>query len=400
MRTLRLQAARFVVAAVIAAAPAGAQDVDPYATTLHFGTGLVNIPVAWIAPRTADAWLSLTAKDLPSFSDPSQHSLASRLNTNLAFDSHWLGRLSLGVSLYSQNPEYGGFAQLLLLRDGQFAGLPGIAVGARNIGRFGREDRMLIGHDIALDSAGGYGEVDVDRYEEFDTAPTLYAVATKHVRLSRTPDGGSSMSVSVGYGNGLFSEDGGLGDQYNSSGTLVKGLFLGGRFVTRPTLNSTLTLMAENDGWDWNAGVVWDWRGVTLGLYGTELEAGGRDDEDEGFNVYNYAKVNFAIGYSGNIGRIARGVVLRQRITELTREQQRLRVEIANRERRIEGLEVALRDAQSSELAQVERRRAEIEARVQQEREAIRRASERLRELEAGRPASPPPTRPPTPRER
>ena len=405
MRTLRRQAALFAAAALNAVATAGAQEVDPYASTIHFGTGLINTPVAWVSPRTADTWLSLTAKDLPSFSDPGRQGIASRLNTNLAFDSHWLGRISLGVSLYSQNPEWGGFGQVLLLREGELGPLPSIAVGARNIGKYKREDRMLIGHDIALDSTGSYGEIVDDRYQDFDTSPTLYAVATKHFRFSSSPEGGSSLGLSVGYGNGLFSEDGGLGDQYNNGGTIASGLFLGGRFVTRPTLNSTLTFMAENDGWDWNAGVVWDWRGVTLGVYGTELEAGGRDGADEGFNVYNYTKINFLVGYSANIRNIARGVVLRTRITELEREQQRLRVEIANRERRIDRLEVALRGAQTSELANIERRRAELEAQVQAEREAIRRAGERLRELEAGRPpvrppsttppSSPPPTTPP-----
>ena len=139
---------------------------------------------------------------------------------------------------------------------------------------------------------------------------------------------------------------------------------------------------------------------MTLGFYGTELEAGGRKGEAEGFNVYNYAKFNFALGYSGNIADISRGVVLRSRISDLTREQNRLRSEIASRERRIKSLEGQLAEAQQGELAQLERRRQQLEVEVQSEREAIKRATDRLRELEqsGGRPAAKPtpPTKPPT----
>jgi hypothetical protein len=379
------------------ASPARAQQVEPYPQTLQFGAGYINTPAAWVSRRTADSWLTLSAKDLPSFGDRSQNSLASRLNSNLALDTHWGGRVSIGASLYSQNPEWGAFGQALLIRDGDLGFLPALAVGARNVGRYEHEDRFLIGHDIALDSSGAYDEIVVERYENFDTSPTLYAVLTKDIPLSAYSEGGrTSVSVSVGYGNGLFREDGGLGDQYNNSGTIARGLFLGSRLVMHPSANTAITLLAENDGWDWNAGVVAEWRGVTAGIYGTELEAGGRDGTAEGFNVYNYTKVNFAIGYSGNVRDISRGVVLRSRITELTREQQRLRAEIGSRERRIRRLETELADARRGELARLEERRVQLEMEVQAERDAIRRASERLRELEQGGQVRPAPARPPT----
>jgi hypothetical protein len=162
-----------------------------------------------------------------------------------------------------------------------------------------------------------------------------------------------------------------------------------------PTLNSTVTVLAENDAWDWNAGLVYNWRGLSAALYGTELEEGGR--EDDAYQIYNYTKINFAFGYSGNIFDIARGVILRTRITDLTREQQRLRMDIAARNRRIAGLEVMLRRAQAGELSDIARRRAELEAQISEDREAIRRATERLNEIErTGRPVPPPTTPPPT----
>jgi hypothetical protein len=385
-----------IVACAGAASSLGAQQVQPYGQTLDFGVGYINTPAAWVSRRTADSWLTISAKDLPSFGDPSKNGLASRLNSNLALDTHWGGRVSLGASLYSQNPEWGAFGQALLVRDGDLGFLPGIAVGARNVGRFKHEDRFLIGHDVVLDSAGKYDEIVVSRYAKFTTSPTLYAVMTKDVPLSGYSERGqTSMSFSVGYGNGLFREDGGLGDQYNNSGTIARGLFLGSRLVMHPWSNGGVTLLAENDGWDWNAGVTAEWRGVTLGVYGTELEAGGRKGTAEGFNVYNYTKVNFAFGYFGNVRDISHGVVLRSRVTELTREQQRLRTEIASRERRVHKLEGQLAEARQTQLAELEKRRQQLELDLQAEREAIRRASDRLKELEQGG-ARPPATKPPS----
>ena len=372
------------------------QQVQPYGQTLQFGAGYINTPAAWVSRRTADSWLTLSAKDLPSFVGPEKNGLASRLNSNFALDTHWGGRLSLGASLYSQNPEWGAFGQALLVRDGDLGFLPAIAVGARNIGRYKHEDRFLIGHDVVLDSAGRYDEVVGARYADFKTAPTLYAVMTKEIPLSGYSERGqTAMSFSVGYGNGLFREDGGLGDQYNNSGTVARGLFLASRLVMHPSPNSSITLLGENDGWDWNAGIVAEWRGVAVGVYGTELEAGRRNGDAEGFNVYNYTKLNFSIGYLGNVRDISHGIVLRHRITEMTREQQRLRFEISSRERKIQRLETQLVEARQSELGQLEKRRQQLELDLQAERDAIKRASDRLRELEQGGRPTMPPTVPP-----
>ena len=123
-------------AAVAMASVASAQQVEPYGQTMQFGAGYINTPAAWVSRRSADSWLTLSAKDLPSSGDGSQGSLASRLNSNLALDTHWGGRVSIGASLYSQNPEWGIFGQALVLRDGDLGFLPDFAIGARNIGRF------------------------------------------------------------------------------------------------------------------------------------------------------------------------------------------------------------------------------------------------------------------------
>src|SRR5205085_11447721 len=129
--------------------------------------------------------------------------------------------------------------------------------------------RMMLGCDVVA-TPDGYQRVEEQRYKNFNTRPTLYAVATKDYSLG-TPTGRmpqATLGVTVGYGNGLFSDDGGLGKQYNAKGQIAKGLFLGGRYVMHPSLNTSVTVLAENDGWDYNAGIIGDWRGIPLGLYG------------------------------------------------------------------------------------------------------------------------------------
>lgn len=421
MRTLRSGAAWLggaCAAMVAAAAPqAGAQGPaqptapapvasgDPYPATLQFGTGLITIPVAWISPNNTDVWLNTSGRYTPTFpNSPTKQGFASLWNTNIAVDAHFLNRFSVGVAAYDQNVDYGFFGQVQVLRENQgYQGVPAISVGFRNLGNCKQEDRMLLACDVRP-GADGYQRIVDERYKDFNTRPSLYVVATKDFALGggtgQLPS--STAGVTLGWGNGLFGDDGGLGDQYNKRGQIAKGLFLGGRYVMHPTLNTSVSLMAENDGWDFNAGIVGDWRGLTLGIYGSELEEGGREGAAEGFDLYNYAKVNIAVGYSGNIIGISRGVLLRTRITELTREQQRLQAEIAARDRRIQGLEVALRKAQAGELADIAGRRQALEAELEQEREAIRRANERLRDLQAGRttplppaPADPPRSNPP-----
>lgn len=407
MRTMRPGVA-WMAGAVLALAAVPqleAQSRDPYGPTIQFGTGLINTPVAWVAPRSGDIWVITSGKNMPYAPNPDEHNFATRWNTNLSAETHWLGRFTIGAAAYSQNPEWGFFGRLLVLRDGQFGFAPALAIGARNLGPYDHTDRHLTAHDICLtgDTTGGrggtYEECVNPLFEDFKTSPTLYAVATKDVSIGNLMGSasGGSFGFSVGIGNGLFSEEGSLGELYNSSGTIAKGLFLGARLTMHPTLNTTVTFLAENDGWDYNAGVTGDWRGITLGVFGTELEEGGYDPaEQPGLTTYNYRKLNVSLSYSGNVVDISRGILLRARITELTREQDRLRIEIAQRQRRIAGLEVALRRAQAGELADIARRREELDREVQAEREAIRRAEERLRQIQQGQQTPPPPSTPPS----
>lgn len=374
----------------------GAQQQDAYPQTLHWGSGLINVPSAWVSPRHADVRLLASGKNIPWWYEPGEMTFATRLNTNIAIETHWLNRFTIGLSAYSQNPQWGFFGSVLVIRENQFEQSPALAIGFRNLGPGKHEDRYLVGHDIRLDP-DRQEYVEAIAHEGFSTAPTLFAVLSKDFPVGAIGAAGlpAVIGASLGWGNGLFSDDGGLGDEYNAHGTIASGLFLGARFAARPTENTIVHVLAENDAWDWNLGIVGDWRGISLGFYVSELEEGGRPDGVA--QVYNYRKWNVSLGYTGNIIDISRGSILRTRITELMREQTRLRAEIAQRDQRIRGLEAALLRAQAGELADIERRRQELEAQVREEREAIRRAMERLEQIQQGRePITPTSFNPPT----
>jgi len=104
------------------------------------------------------------------------------------------------------------------------------------------------------------------------------------------------------------------------------------------------------------------------------------------------AKFNVALSYSGNLHDIAHGTILRARIGELEQEQLRLRAQISQRQHKIEELQASLQKAQGGELAEVAKRREQLDAQIQEEQAAIKRAEDRLNQLQGG---SPPPATPP-----
>lgn len=383
MRMLRSGAVPFAItlgALLMTQRPLPAQQQDLYPATLQFGTGLIDIPVAWVSPNSGDLWVQSSAKRIPYGSGDASLNLASTWNTNLSIDTHWAQRVSIGLSLYSQNPELAFFGQALLVREQADKAWPSVSIGFRNLGTLNHEDRFLIGHDIGYDSNGGSSGHVSPHAQGFETNPSIYGVATKSFMVGTN----GSASFTLGYGSGLFRDDGDLGKSYNDKGQIAKGLFLGGRYAVHPTENTRLDFLAENNGWDWNAGVVASWRGLSLGVYATELEEGSKSpSKGQLYNVYNYTKMNVSLGYSANIFDIGRGVVLRTRVGELEREQARLRAELQSRERKVNTLEQQLRVAQAGELAEVAKQRQQLEAQIQAEREAIKRAEERLRALQS-----------------
>lgn len=398
MRTIsrgRTLVASLLAAALCVVCPPGgrlgAQDASPVATTpavtetfgptLDFGTGLITIPTAWISPRTEDFYITVSGVRIPSSVNVTGNPL-KYWNSNGSIDTHWLGRFDVGFSLYSNNPDWGFFGQVLAVKDGQFfKWMPAVAVGMRNLGPYDHEDRYLIGHDITINAAGSVNGFTPIYFDHFHTTPTVYVVATKSFVLPVPIP--STVSVTAGEGDGLFSEDGGLGKVYNANGTVATGFFFGFQGTTHPSPDWTVSLLGENNGFDYNFGGRFDWRGLGIGLYGMELEEGGTHVKNALY-VYNYKKVSIAFSYRGNFRDISHGVVLRSQITELVHQQQLLRVEVAKREKRIQELQVSLNKLQGTALTDVDRQRQALEAQLKEEQDAIRRANERLQQLQQG----------------
>jgi len=400
MRTMR--SGVLIVAGALAlmlggAVSLAAQDPTPapstppaYPVTLRYGTGLIDVPVAWVSPNSGEIFLGISALNLPACGDPCGLSTSEKWNTNLTLETHWIKKFTVGFSLYSNNPEWGFYGQYLALtEDPASSWKPSVAVGFRNLGPYTHEERLLIGHDVNVDSGGGTTPVDPNWSKGFHTAPTFYATATKNWAVGKT----GWFGATIGFGNGLFSENGGLGNAYNDKGTIVQGLFLGGRYAFKPSENTALDFLLENNGFDWNAGAVFNWRGIFAGLYATEIEEGAKSPSHGAmYTTYNYTKFSLAFGLNTNVFVASKGSTMRARVSELQKQEAQLNAEIAAREQKITQLEEQLRKAQAGELAETAKRREALDAQIQEEKEAIKKAQERLEQLQGGQkpPATPP----------
>jgi hypothetical protein len=399
---------RVVTAAVVGlgalASPLTAQQTYPQ--TLYWGAGLIDIPVAWVAPLTGDFALNYSGKTFEKGDQTiTKINYNDQLNSQLTFSISVLGRVEAGVAFYSSNPEYGFFGQALLINEEQFRGRPGgwfipsIAFGVRGIGPYDQIDRFGIGYSLLppLEGSPNYRHVADTIHDEFDVTPTVYGVGTKSFSLADIRSGWPdvNLSISLGYGNGLFSDDGELGDAYAKNET--GGLFGGIKVDFTPTPNAILSLMAENNAWDFNVGASLDWRGLRAGLYWTELGAGSAQTADNtsearaARQIYNYSKFAFTLGLQSNIFALIRGEFLRARVTQLERQRETLLAEIQTRQQRIAALELEINRYEAQNLLELEQRRAAAEAELRAEREALQRLEERLRRIEER--AAPPPRR-------
>jgi hypothetical protein len=212
-------------------------------------------------------------------------------------------------------------------------------------------------------------------------------VATKSFSLGGLGDAmsGTDLSLSLGFGNGLFEDDGELGDSYSESGT--GGVFGGVKVDIQATPQTLLTLMAEHNAWDVNLGAAVEYRGLRLGAYLTEITAGSADDNAVGSGVfYNYSKFAFTFGWQSNIFALLRGDFLQGRVAELERQREGMLAEMNTRQDRITALELEINRLEAQNLLELEQRRVEAEAQLRAERQALERLEERLRMLEQRQP--------------
>jgi hypothetical protein len=394
------------VVALGAAPFATATAQQEFPQTLYWGSGLIDIPVAWALPLSGDFAMGYSGKRFRSDPATAKIDYNDGLNSQFTFSTALFARLEGGVAFYSSNPEYGFFVRGVLVREedllargGALAWFPAVAVGARNLGKYSHIDRFGVGYQLLPPT----GQDPDSRHEpdslhqNFDTAPTLYAVATKSLTLNQLrPDWPEvAVSFTLGAGNGLFSDDGGIGGAYAKNET--GGLFYGVSADWAATPDLRFTFMAENNAWDFNIGASAAYRGIRAGLYVTELGAGSSSSSSGDVLTpsafYNYRKFAFTLGWQSNFLALVRGDFLQKRADRLAQEREQLLADISVRQRRVAALELELGRYEAQNLLELEQRRAAAEVQLRQEREALRRLEDRLKRLEQQR-GTPTPTKP------
>jgi len=392
------RAARYVALALGAVpwlAPEAQQQDFPQ--TLYWGSGLIDIPVAWAPPLSGDFAVGYSGKRFRVDPELTKLNYNDRMNSQLTLSAAVFGRLEGGVAFYSSNPEYGFFVRGVLVteedlqnRGGMLKWLPAVAVGARNLGKYSHIDRFGMGYQLlppTPEDPDASHEPDA-LHKDFDTAPTLYAVATK----SGTIGNRVGVSASLGIGNGLFSDKGGLGASYAANPT--GGVFYGAMVDLPATSDLRFTLLAEHNAWDFNVGAAASYRGIRAGLYVTELGAGSSTSTlsdavgPQGFP--SYRKVAFTLGWQSNVLALLHGDFLQKRADRLSRERERLLADINDRQKRVAALQLELDRYEAQNLLELEQRRAAAELQLRQERDALRRLEDRLKRVEQqrGAPAS------------
>lgn len=389
--------ALLLATAAAIALPGVAKAQETYPQTMYWGAGLIDIPVAWVSPVTGDFAMNFSGKTFHGAKASPGFSILNGLNTNGSISFSFFGRLETGLSIYSDNPEWGLFAQGLLLNEEDFrpkSGLvrwvPSIAVGIRNVGPYDHIDRFTAGYNLFPGTEANPGkqhEAD-SLHQGFSTGNSVYGVATKSFALSElNPSWGkTTVSLTVGYGNGLFKNDGGLGAAYASNSW--SGAFGGVKVDFYPTLHSTLSFMAENNAWDYDVGAAYEWHGLRAGAYWTELGASRADTISAASKLYGYSKFSFTLGWQNNVLALLRGHALDRRVAELERQRQLLTTEITARQQRIASLELEINRYQAQNLLELEQRRAQAEQELRSEREALERLEGRLHKLEQDAPPS------------
>ena len=203
------------------------------------------------------------------------------------------------------------------------------------------------------------------------------------------------LSLTAGAGNGLFNDDGGLGGAYARNAT--GGAFFGAMADFPVSPDFRLSVMAENNAWDFNVGATATYRGIRAGVYVTELGAGSSSTVGDAItsqSFYNYRKVAFTVGWQSNILALLHGDFLQKRAERLARERAELLTDISERQRRVAALELELDRYEAQNLLELEQRRAAAEVQLRQEKDALRRLEERLKRVEQQRGTTPPTPRP------
>src|SRR4051794_20334022 len=188
MRSIRYAVAvATLLAGVLApASVVGAQQNQVYPQTLYWGSGLVDIPVAWVAPVSGDFAINYAGKQVQRDPNEPKINYSNKVNSQLTMSLAAFGRVDLGYAAFSSNPEFGFFGRALLLREEDFGQsnlarwlAPSVAVGMRNIGSYSHIDRFSIGYVMLPGPNNNMQHVVDSLHQNFNTGNTVYGVATK-----------------------------------------------------------------------------------------------------------------------------------------------------------------------------------------------------------------------------
>ena len=352
-----------------------------FGPTLFWESGLINAPAAYVAPLGGDVTVNYSRLSLDSASLPSGGSTGS--NYNLSMMASLWGRAEVGLSIFSGDIKSGLFGKAMLWdqtkgiwRGGLLHWLPSVAVGVRNIGGETSLNRLALSGSARP-----------------TTAPTLYGVATRTMVLADAPDEQQArpqaqLSLTAGYGTGLFKDDGGLGKLYASSAT--GGVFGGVSLDIATGGYSNVSLMVEHDAWAVNAGVRAEWRGIRVSIYQTEISATTPPPVAPGtFGTYASKKLAVAVGWEANVLTLIRGNGLERRTARLARQQDDLVRDAQLAQQRIDQIESQIKALQAVASEQKNAERAELERRLREEQAALKQLQETIKARE---PVKKPPT--------
>jgi hypothetical protein len=342
-----------------------------FAPTLSWDAGLINTPAAYVSPLTGDLALNYarlgldSAKGIPGF---------AAKNTIYSFSASvaLYGRAEVGVSVFTGDLKAGLFGKFLvwdqtdaIWRTGLLHWLPSAAIGVRNIGSEKQLDRL--------------GEANSGT--NLSTVPTFYGVLTRTFVLKAAEEGTRpkvQLALSAGYGNGLFKDDAGLGKAYAKSAT--GGAFGGAQLQFLTGKYSSISLLAEQDGWDVNAGAQLDIRGIRAALYMMELGAGSGQR-----GSLAYSKVALSIGWQTNFSALIRGNRMEQLTERYDQRADELRKQIAAGEARVNAIEAQLKSLKAVAASSSSAERADLEARLREEQAALKRLQEQLKAAQAAK---------------
>jgi hypothetical protein len=245
-------------------------------STLRYGSGLLDVPVAGVLPHLGVAtsfsgfFVSLQqTSEVDGSGDPAGFGPGSeQFYGDASLTLGLFDRVEVGTTIQALGEEsdggsmWGLFGRVQLLRPSD-EGL-GLAVGARYVGapsfgdgstyrpgRLGFPDRRL------RDGYSGKSDLGTDL--------SVYGVASVNVAGFSggwLPD--HAMTLSLGYGSGMF-KDGGQFDFYKTTDS--NGWFAGSALHIGLGDAAVVTFMSEYNGFDVNLGAQMDIRGVRLGAH-------------------------------------------------------------------------------------------------------------------------------------